>query len=183
MMDTFLVREEEPSEHKEKPSETLRFQGFVVDLSQLYSNQNTYLKINKSKAKSSSIPDTSVKLREAEKCSVNEHGETEVKKICQKQRILSKKEREKIKEQYMQGVSTEELAKSFGCHRVTISKALRKAGVTPTIEKLNINDAIRMYESGSTTKEIAEKYHMADNTVSHRLKMAGVKMRNRWDYR
>ena len=142
MMDTFLVREEEPSEHKEKPSETLRFQGCVVDLSQLYSNQNTYLKINKSKAKSSSIPDTSVKLREAEKCSVNEHGETEVKKICQKQRILSKKEREKIKEQYMQGVSTEELAKSFGCHRVTISKALRKAGVTPTIEKLDINDAI-----------------------------------------
>ncbi len=129
------------------------------------------------------MPDDPVKPREAEKCSVNEYGETEVKKICQKQRILSKEEREKLKELYLQGISIEELAKSFGCHRVTVSKALKKAGVTPTIEKLDINDAVRMYESGSTTKEIAEKFHMADNTVSHRLKMAGVKMRNRWDYR
>ena len=155
----------------------------MVVLSQLYSNQNTYLKICKSKVKSAAISDSSVKSQKAEKCCVNELGETEVKKICQKQRILSKKERERLIELYLQGNSTQEIAKSFGCHRVTISKALKKAGVIPTIEKLNIDDAICMYKSGSTTKEIAAKYHMADNTVSHRLKMAGVKMRTRWDYK
>lgn len=51
-----------------------------------------------------------------------------------------------------------------------------------TIEKINLDEAIRLYESGWTTKQIAEKYDMSDNAVSRRLKAAGVKMRTRWDY-
>ena len=49
-------------------------------------------------------------------------------------------------------------------------------------EKINIEEATALYESGWTTKQLAERYHISDNAVSRRLKKAGVKMRARWDY-
>jgi len=61
------------------------------------------------------------------------------------------------------------------------SNPLKKAGIEVAIEKLDLDEAIRLYESGWTTGEIAKKYNMSDNSVSRRLKEAGVKMRTRWD--
>ena len=84
---------------------------------------------------------------------------------------------------YKSGVSTNDLAVKYGCHRRTIANQLKKHGITVTREKLNMNDAIQMYEAGATTKEIAKKYHMSDNAVSYRLKKSGVQMRTKWDYK
>ena len=70
----------------------------------------------------------------------------------------------------------------YNCHRSTISHQLKLHDIEVKIEKIDINEAIVLYESGWTTKQIAEKYHMSDNAVSRRLKKAGVKMRTRWDY-
>lgn len=51
-----------------------------------------------------------------------------------------------------------------------------------SIEKINLEEAIMLYESGWTTKQLAKRYHISDNAFSRRFKKAGVKMRTRWDY-
>ena len=80
------------------------------------------------------------------------------------------------------GESTYKLAKEFNCHRSTIANNLRKQGIEVSIEKINLVEAIKLYELGWTTKQLAERYHMSDNAVSRRLKKAGIRMRTRWGY-
>ena len=61
-----------------------------------------------------------------------------------------------------------------------LSKKVKAIKVS--IEKINLEEAITLYESGWTTKQLAERYHISDNAFSRRLKKAGAKMRTRWDY-
>lgn len=55
-----------------------------------------------------------------------------VKTITQQQKTLSETEIKIIILKYQQGKSTYELAKEFGCHRATISKALKDNGIEVT---------------------------------------------------
>ncbi len=55
-----------------------------------------------------------------------------VKTITQKQKTLSDTETRTIITKYQQGKSTYELAEEFGCHRYTISKALKDNGIEVT---------------------------------------------------
>lgn len=55
-----------------------------------------------------------------------------IKTIKQQQKSLSDSETRTIIMKYQQGKSTYELAKEFGCHRYTISKALKDNGVEVT---------------------------------------------------
>ena len=95
----------------------------MVDLSQLYSN--TFLKIIKYKHSLPIDSSTPVKTNISERKSKNTYGETEVRKICQNQKILSEDEIKQIVQGYERGLSTYKLAKQFNCHRYTIADALK----------------------------------------------------------
>ena len=64
----------------------------------------------------------------------------------------------------------------------TVSRLLKRNGIEVTKTKLNIDDAIRLYEAGHTSTEIAQKYQMNQSAVTRRLRQAGVKMRKYADY-
>ncbi len=157
----------------------------MVDLSQLYSN--TFLKIIKFKesiTESSGIP---VKPSITENKSINKYGETEVRKICQKQKFLSEYEVEEIKRLYLEGVTTYALATAFDCHRSTISAALKKAGINGTIKRagkdFDPEEAVRLYAEGHTSKEIGQMLGGINQlTIRNCLREHGVKIRSRWDY-
>lgn len=151
-----------------------------MELAGLYSN--TFRRIINAKKSLPQEAEIAEKRKNTDDRVKNEHGDIEVKRYRQKQTILSDSGRKEVVRLYLEGVNTYTIAKSFGCHRNTVSKILKDAGANVTIEKLNLDEAIRLYESGWTTKQIAEKYDMSDNAVSRRLKAAGVKMRTRWDY-
>ena len=155
----------------------------MVDLSRLYSNHNILEKIVKFKHSLPKDAEIVDKQSAAEVQAKNEYGEVEAKRYRQKQKKLSKSEREDLVKMYLNGINTYTLAEAFNCHRVTVSRILKDAGINPTIEKLDLDEAIRLYESGWTTIDIAKKFDMSGNAVSRRLKDAGVKMRTRWDYK
>ena len=116
---------------------------------------------------------------------VNEQGEIVVSKIKQEQKRLSDDEVSLIIAAYKSGSSTYDLAEQFGCHRNTISNAIKSRGVSVTIrkdEKLDAEDVIAMYENMHTSAEIAEKYGVGPNIICRLLRSHGVKIRGRWDY-
>ena len=111
-----------------------------------------------------------------------------VKSIKQQQKHLTEAETRKIIEEYNAGVSTYELAQEFGCHRYTISNALKRGGiiVDKHVEgrKYKTEDVIRLYvEEKKSVKQIAEMFDVCDGTIYKCLKRNGVyTKRTRWDY-
>ena len=160
----------------------------MVALSGLNSNYSTFSKLCKTIKDLASSPDTSIKTQGNDKTRVNEYGKTEVKKICQKQKSLSKKEIEEIKKLYMEGMTSGKLAKKYGCHRVTVCNILKKAGITvnPSVEgrKFRTEDAIRLYqEERLTVREIAKKLGVCEGSIYKCLKRNNIDTkRTRWDY-
>ena len=111
-----------------------------------------------------------------------------VKRIKQQQKHLTKAETRKIVEKYNAGVSTYELALEFGCHRYTISNALKRSGIVVDkhVEgrKYKTEEVIRLYvEEKKTVQQIAEMFDVCDGTIYKCLKRNGINTkRTRWDY-
>ncbi len=177
----------EPS-HSNFFKDKISSKTLLVALSGLSSNYSTFSKLCKTIKDLASSPDTSVKSQRNDKTHVNECGKTEVKKICQKQKSLSKKEIEEIKKLYMEGMTSGKLAKKYGCHRVTVCNMLKKAGITvnPSVEgrKFRTEDAIRLYqEERLTVREIAKKLGVCEGSIYKCLKRNNIDTkRTRWDY-
>ena len=157
-----------------------------MDLSQLYSN--LFLKIVKFKGTLPESESTSVKTNISERKAENKYGETEVRKICQKQKILSDSELIEIATKYLSGASTYDLAKEYDCHRYTISNNLKRMGIDVSghVEgrKYKTDEVIRLYvEEKKTVKQIAEMFDVCDGTIYKCLKRNNVyTKRTRWDY-
>ncbi len=117
---------------------------------------------------------------------MNKYGESEVLRISQQQKRLSDTERLEVIKEYLSGKTVLELAKKFGCHKVTISRALKAAGIQPdnriAQKKLNANEVISMYAEFHTTAEIAERYGVNPNAIIKCLRDNNVPIRSRWDY-
>ena len=160
----------------------------MVALSGLSINKSIYLEVFKLKKRLADSLDKPDKTKKAEKTRVNTRGQTEVKRISQKQKILSKNEIEEIKELYLNGVPSGTLATAFKCHRVTICNALRKAGITVDqhIEgrKYKTEEVIRLYqEERIPIKEIAKKFGVCESSIYKCLRKNNINTkRTRWDY-
>ncbi len=117
---------------------------------------------------------------------MNKYGESEVVRISQQQKRLSDTERLEVIKEYLSGKTILGLAKKFGCHKVTISRALKAAGIQPdnriAQKKLNANEVISMYADFHTTAEIAERYGVNPNAIIKCLRDNNVPIRSRWDY-
>ena len=89
--------------------------------------------------------------------------------------------------QYRAGKTIYELAKKFGCHRVTVSAILKRNGVTVSVEKsekiFNPAKAAEFYEAGMKSKDIGIHFGVSEQTIRKCLKKQGIKIRTRWDYR
>lgn len=111
-----------------------------------------------------------------------------VKSIKQQQKHLSEAETRTIVEKYTSGTSTYELAQEFGCHRYTISNALKRSGIVVDkhVEgrKYKTEDVIRLYvEEKKSVKQIAEMFGVCDGTIYKCLKRNNISTsRTRWDY-
>lgn len=60
---------------------------------------------------------------------IDSFGELAAKRITQAQKHFTPEEIEVLAAEYLEGKSTRELAKQFGCHRETVSRVLKKHGV------------------------------------------------------
>ena len=108
-----------------------------------------------------------------------------VKVIKQQQKTLSEAETRTIILKYQQGESTYKLAKEFGCHRYTISKALKDNGIEVTNQcakkKVLAEMIMQMYSEWYKPQEIGEALGVSADTVRRILKQNNVYIRKSWD--
>lgn len=109
-----------------------------------------------------------------------------VKTITQQQKTLSELEIRTICERYKNGTSSYELAREFGCHRRTISDALKRNGVevshrASTKPEL-VKRIIELYADYKTPKEIGAIVGVGSDTVRNVLKDNGIYIRKSWEY-
>lgn len=82
---------------------------------------------------------------------------------------------------YEAGKTVYELAAEYGCHRVTISAALKRQGValrrtSPTAEQ--IDEMVRLYKSGLSLARIGEQFAMNASTVLAHLRKKKIRARD-----
>ena len=116
----------------------------------------------------------------------SEYGDLKVTRIRQHQKQLTLEEIERAAIEYLNGMSTGQLAEKYGCHRTTVSKNLKNRGIHVTnrraSEKINVEEVISMYANMINTEQIAKKFEVSPNTITKYLRDNGIKIRTRWDY-
>lgn len=110
---------------------------------------------------------------------VNLSIKTEIK---QKQKYLSKEEINEIVAKYKNSKSTYELAEEYGCHRYTISKHLKEAGleVTNRVARKEslVGLVLQLYSEWYKPQEIGEALGISADSVRRCLKENGVELRH-----
>ena len=82
---------------------------------------------------------------------------------------------------YRDGKTINELADSYGIHRVTAASLLRRLGVERRrvgLSDEHVDEASRLYPEGWSLARLAERYGVNDMTVRRYLLLAGVEMRS-----
>ena len=106
-----------------------------------------------------------------------------IKTITQKQKTLSEAETRTIITKYQQGKSTYELAKEFGCHRYTISKALKDNGIEVTNQcakkKVLAEMIMQMYSEWYKPQEIGE--HLAQTILKLGFNEFQITISKQWN--
>lgn len=106
--------------------------------------------------------------------------------ITQQQKTLSDLEIRTICERYRNGASSYELAKEFGCHRRTISDALKRNGVEVSHRASKkpelVKKIIELYAEMKTPKEVGAIVGVNGDTVRKVLKENGIYIRKSWEY-
>ncbi len=87
---------------------------------------------------------------------------------------------------YQAGMPVHQLAAEHHCHRTTISGLLRRHGVAMhrgPVSEDQIQEMIRLYESGLSLARVGERLGLADTTVHRHLHERGVRTRERYGSR
>ena len=109
-----------------------------------------------------------------------------VKTIKQQQKVLTELETRTIIKRYQQGVSSYILAKEFGCHRSTITAALRRNGIEvshkATTKPELVKRVIELYAEMKTPKEVGSIVGINEGTVQSILHDNNVYIRKSWEY-
>lgn len=98
----------------------------------------------------------------------------------QGQRRLTPEQIKQLVARYQAGATVYELADEFKCDRTTVSKKLKDAGITlrrtPPTES-QIDEMVRLYESGLSLERTGEKVGFTAHTVLTYLRRRGVQTR------
>lgn len=109
-----------------------------------------------------------------------------VSEIRQQQKDLSDDEIRQIAQRYSEGASVYELAREFDCHRSTISRCLKKQGITVSNKVTDrpalVERVLQMYADGMHAKEIASKIGITPKSVSKILHDNDVRIRHSAEY-
>lgn len=102
--------------------------------------------------------------------------------IKQQQKCLSNEEIEEIIIKYKCGKSTYELAEEFGCHRYTISKCLKEAGIEVTNRVARkeslVGLILQLYSEWYKPAEIGKALEISADSVRRCLKENGIELRH-----
>jgi DNA-directed RNA polymerase specialized sigma24 family protein len=107
--------------------------------------------------------------------------QADVARVRQQQKRLRPEEIERLVARYAAGATTYQLAVEFGCHRTTVSGALRRAGIhlqPGGLTEKQIDKAIRLYEFGLSLQRVADQIGSTAHTVRSRLIERGTEMRD-----
>ncbi|URM93982.1 helix-turn-helix domain-containing protein [Actinomadura madurae] len=97
-------------------------------------------------------------------------------------RRLSDEQVHQLIEDYQSGSTVYQLGERFGVSRQTVSRILKRHGVTMRMSGMSqeqIDEAVRLYEAGQSLARIGERLGFDDMTVRSRLIERGVRMRAR----
>ena len=104
------------------------------------------------------------------------------REIKQQQKYLSDDEILEIVSKYKAGKSTYELAAEYGCHRYTISKHLKEAGVDVSNRVARkeslVGLILQLYSEWYKPAEIAESLGISADSVRRCLKENGIELRH-----
>ncbi|MDO5590913.1 MAG: hypothetical protein Q4F98_07650 [Lachnospiraceae bacterium] len=102
--------------------------------------------------------------------------------IKQQQKYLSDEEISEIVIKYKCGKSTYELAEEYGCHRYTISKHLKEAGIEVTNRVARkeslVGLILQLYSEWYKPAEIGEALGISADSVRRCLKENGIELRH-----
>ncbi len=108
-------------------------------------------------------------------------GFEEAREIRQQQRRLTPEERTLIARKYEAGATAAELAIEFGCHPMTVTKAIKANGVAMRLAKTTserVDAIIRLYESGLSMEVTAERVGVSPKTVFNYLRKRSIERRD-----
>lgn len=113
--------------------------------------------------------------------------DVKVNSYKQKQKRLSDSEISQIVERYSEGASTYELAAAFGCHRSTISRALKESGIEVTHEAAKrealTEQVLQMYADYCKPVDIGKELGINAATVRKILHENGAHIRSSSEYK
>jgi Helix-turn-helix domain len=96
------------------------------------------------------------------------------------QRPLSQLEIKALLADYEAGERVGELARAYGHHRTTVSAHVARAGKTRgRLTEAQIEEAIRLYEQGSSLRAVGRYLDVSDKTVRRALHGRAVAVRRR----
>lgn len=99
-----------------------------------------------------------------------------------RQRLLSPDEEEQVVALYLAGSTAEDVTAQFGIHRLTVSRAVRRAGGRVSREPLTqheVDRATALYSSGLSLADVATKLSLPRESIRRQLIQAGVNMRTK----
>lgn len=103
-------------------------------------------------------------------------------RVYQQQKHLTRSERAEAVRRYETGESMADLARSFGCHRDAIRRALNREGAELRNWRTKVADPARvceLYDAGQTAAQIAADLGVSATAVLNHLRNAGVVLRPR----
>lgn len=104
-----------------------------------------------------------------------------VNHLHQKQKRLNDDEVNQVIAGYNSGLSMNELAHKFDCHKTTISQRLKTAGIV--IRRLppsdnQITKMVELYQSGLSLTKVGDMVGISASTVLNYLRRRGIKTRD-----
>ncbi len=145
-------------------------------------NSNNYRAILASKG----LPASSSANATDEETPDNSYPYNIIDEIKMQQKHLSEAEIIEVIAKYKSGISANQLAKEYHCHKVTIRSTLRKNGIEiskePAGRKVDEVQMIAMYDSMHTIAEIARHFEVSTYTIRRKLIANNISLRTRWDY-
>jgi DNA invertase Pin-like site-specific DNA recombinase len=108
--------------------------------------------------------------------------ETEIQPPAQHQRRLRQDEVARLVEDYVSGVSVDDLVVAHGVNRTTVYAHLDRGGIERPrgVGKLSagqVRHAAELYENGDPAPAIALKFGVSEETVRRALRPLGVQLR------
>lgn len=101
--------------------------------------------------------------------------------MSRQQRRLSPKQIESLVRDYRAGATASDLATSYGIHRLTVAKHIKRSGEQTrnlrSFEGARLERLISEYRAGRSTEALGRQYGVAGSTVARNLRRAGVQLR------